>query len=112
MGFVTFCFEYRYFIIIGIGILIILVFVEEYYKSKKNKKMGIESVKATEEVEDEIDSYYIDWKCDNCSDESYLEIPKGTTVEDFLKTKICDACGCNLTIKREQDKKAKEDDQR
>ena len=34
--------------------------------------------------------------CDNCSDESAVDVPKGTTGEDYLKKnkKVCSYCGC------------------
>ena len=39
-------------------------------------------------------SYEIKVICSNCTNETYLEIPKGTTVKDFLTRSKCNTCGC------------------
>lgn len=36
-------------------------------------------------------------RCINCGHPNELRIPKGTTVADFLQSKICDKCGCAVT---------------
>ena len=41
--------------------------------------------------------YEVDMVCSNCGAPNKTQIPKGTNVEDFIKTGsfICDVCGCS-----------------
>lgn len=56
-----------------------------------------EPIKEKEEEDMEEDNTYeMEWECDNCADNESYDIPKGTKVEDFIKDKICEVCGCKL----------------
>lgn len=63
-------------------------------------KVGIFNFKEEFEEKSEEDSdkntYEIEWECANCADNESYDIPKGIKVEDFLKDKICEVCGCKL----------------
>ena len=58
---------------------------------------------------DTNNTYEISYNCDNCEEEyvdeygDLPEIPKGTTVENYFKDKICPNCGC-LLINKECEK--------
>lgn len=41
-------------------------------------------------------TYTWTFECDNCCEESELEVPFGMKVEDFGKITKCDNCGCIL----------------
>jgi len=64
----------------------------------KNKEQEVES-----EVAEEENTYEGQYICGNCEvdyedDEGYdcFDIPKGTTIKDYFKNKICSNCGCKL----------------
>jgi len=42
------------------------------------------------------ETYFEKRKCENCGKENTLNIPKGTTIKDFLKNVKCFNCGCEL----------------
>jgi len=44
-----------------------------------------------------------DVECHNCRDEfENFNIPKGTTIEEFLYDKICDTCGCKSLTRNDE----------
>lgn len=65
--------------------------------------MGLFS-KKNKEVEEEETTYEVgEFCCGNCDCEyygedenSYFDIPKGTTLKDYFKDKICPNCGCKI----------------
>jgi len=46
----------------------------------------------------ELETYRKKVWCGNCEEELWLEIPKGTLVEDFMLQVKCPNCGCPLLI--------------
>ena len=44
--------------------------------------------------------YFEKTKCPNCKLEKKLPIPKGTTIEDYMKDRKCWNCGCLLEEKK------------
>ena len=48
-------------------------------------------------------TYEVDIKCKNCGDSAEIEIPKGTTIEDFGKKEkpMCENCGCETIRTKE-----------
>lgn len=76
------------YIILGFVVLaVILFFIHIYTKNKK-------TVNTKEDKE--IETYEIDFTCENCDNEDDYDIPVGTTIKEFLRTKICEYCGCLL----------------
>jgi DNA-directed RNA polymerase subunit RPC12/RpoP len=55
------------------------------------------------EAED-TDSYRADFFCDNCSSDVILLIPKGTSVEDYLKDESAECPNCGVMLKLENRK--------
>jgi rRNA maturation endonuclease Nob1 len=45
--------------------------------------------------------YTVSCKCTNCNHKFELKIPKGTTIENYLKSEasICESCGCSTLVK-------------
>ena len=62
--------------------------------SRKEEDVVTKEEEEQEEESDEQDTYQINFECDNCSDEETYDIPCGTRVNDFLKDKKCENCGC------------------
>ena len=54
-----------------------------------------------QEDEDEENIYEKSIECENCGEESTIEIPCGTTVDDFIKGKKCEYCECILQEDKE-----------
>jgi hypothetical protein len=46
------------------------------------------------EDEDEVEEYTGEYECDNCLDTDSFDIPVGTRIDEFLKGKKCESCGC------------------
>ncbi len=44
-------------------------------------------------------TYTIVVVCENCEQKTSLEVPKGTTKEEFITTNgaLCDNCGCRIS---------------
>lgn len=43
-------------------------------------------------------TYNILTNCSNCTAQNSLEIPKGTTIQDYLATgPLCSNCGCKIS---------------
>ena len=61
---------------------------------KKSIENDEETEDDSEDEESDEETYEIDVECDNCTDNESYEIPCGTTVDDFLKDKKCEICGC------------------
>jgi len=53
----------------------------------------------TEINAEEIETYGSSYKCSNCKHHTYLEIPRGTNVKDFIKDKKCRWCDFELGSK-------------
>lgn len=44
-----------------------------------------------------MNTYNISVTCSNCSSQNTLEIPKGTTVQEYLAAgALCTNCGCKI----------------
>jgi cytochrome c-type biogenesis protein CcmH/NrfF len=90
-------------IIVGIPIVILFIIpgIAELLASARKKKEhdDFEDDKEDEEEQEddeETETYEKEIKCPNCGNEEYYDIPKGQTVEQFLKGKECKECGCAL----------------
>lgn len=46
-----------------------------------------------------VDTYRALADCTNCKRESQHNVPKGTTIADFLREVKCPHCGCETVIK-------------
>lgn len=44
-------------------------------------------------------TYKVQIKCWNCGEINFLEIPEGTTIDDFLDKNNCYNCGCHTRLK-------------
>ena len=71
-------------------------------KNKKSEEISGEDEEEEEEEEEEDNEdkvYSYEYECDNCQNSCDHEIPKGTIVEDFLKSMKCDECDCLIIQK-------------
>ena len=66
-----------------------------------NERKLFEKVSSKTTEDENMETYEIDYVCDNCgynhdedADSGRIEIPKGTKAMDYLKTKLCENCGC------------------
>ncbi len=65
----------------------------------KKKEETKEEVEEPEENEEE--NYEKTITCENCGEETTVEIPCGTRVDDFIKGKKCEYCECILQEEEE-----------
>lgn len=49
-----------------------------------------------EEEEEDENTYNTDVDCENCDCAMNFDIPKGQTIQVYVKNKKCENCGCNL----------------
>lgn len=72
----------------------------------KGRGISLENSKImAKKGEKEQEVYNIDKNCSNCKAMSFLKIPKGTTVKEFLKSEsmTCRVCGCSLIETKEKE---------
>lgn len=55
-----------------------------------NTKQMCKEVKMTEKT------YKANIKCPNCKWSKVVDIPQGTTKQDYKRTRTCPRCGCSL----------------
>ena len=48
--------------------------------------------------EEEKEPYEMEIECENCRETETYDIPFGITVNEFLRKKDCENCGCGLKI--------------
>ena len=49
------------------------------------------------------DNYTTTYRCDNCSDEKYYYLEKGTNIRDFLEDEVCTRCRCHIIQKKRKE---------
>ena len=107
--FIDFINVYKWYFIAGLVITIFIAIIAKTY-SKHRRDVEQEQEDESEEEQDEDeddeyeDTYSFFYDCDNCGQGYDYEIPLKTTVEVFLKKKICEDCGCNTIQKIKQPK--------
>lgn len=51
-----------------------------------------------------VENYQIEIHCSNCKKKNWLDIPKGTTIEDFAKENLSKCSRCDCPIIKEKKK--------
>jgi DNA-directed RNA polymerase subunit RPC12/RpoP len=74
----------------------------------KSEDEETEEVEEQEEDEDEEETYSMTYECSNCNAEIDYDIPRGTTVDDYVADKICEECGCKVdgSVEKKASKKS------
>ena len=62
---------------------------------KDNRDDRLEDEEDAEEESDE-NTYEYELVCDNCGEESWINVPKKIRAEDHIKDRICETCGCDV----------------